>query len=147
DVDPAAGAIPGVQLLGLDDLRSRLNVQLDDRRAHVPAVEGIVAEEVASWQRSSDAETVDAIDTLYRAAELARRREVASFMEEVGEMDEDARARMEQMTRSIVRRLLHEPAARIRGETEPRRRRAYARLALALFGLDSMHSPPDVHAP
>ncbi len=136
DVAPGVGAIDGMRLLDLDDLRSRLDHLLADRRTHVPAVEAIVAEEIHAWQRMGDAEVTGAIDALYRTAERARRGEVARFLAELGEPDEETRARVEHITRSIVRRLLHEPAARIRGEPEPERRRAYAQLALTLFGLD-----------
>jgi glutamyl-tRNA reductase len=47
DVDPAVRQIPGVLLLDLDDLQTRLGKSISERRKEIPSVEAIVAEELA----------------------------------------------------------------------------------------------------
>jgi glutamyl-tRNA reductase len=44
--------VDGVEVVGIDDLRTRVSAHLDERRAEVPRVEAIIEEEVAARVRS-----------------------------------------------------------------------------------------------
>jgi glutamyl-tRNA reductase len=50
DIDPAVRELPGVHLFDADDLSGNLDDGLAARRNEIPRVEGIVAEEIASFE-------------------------------------------------------------------------------------------------
>jgi glutamyl-tRNA reductase len=135
NVDASVRTLDNVHLYGIEDLRSRLATRLDERARHVPDVERIVEEEVAAWAHADEVSPV--LAALYRNAERLRRRETSRALSGLAGADEHVIAHFEQLSRTLVRKLLHEPAQRLRGETEPERRRAYARATEALFGLDA----------
>lgn len=135
NIDPSVRRLRGVSLFGIEDLRTRLVDRLDERTRHVPAVETIVEEEVEAWIRADEVTPV--LAALYRSAERLRRRETLRALSSLENADEEVIARFEQLSRKLVRRILHEPAQRIRAETEPEKRRAYARAAQVLFGLEA----------
>lgn len=135
NIDSSVGNLRGIHLFGIGDLRTRLAHGLDERARHVPAVEEIVEEEVEAWRRAD--EVTPLLAALYQSAERLRRRETMRALSGLENADEEVVARFEQLSRKLVRRILHAPAQRIRAETEPEKRRAYARAAEALFGLES----------
>ena len=135
NIDTSVRALDRVRLFGIEDLRSRLANRLDERARHIPDVERIVEEEVTAWSRADEVSPV--LAALYQNAERLRRRETSRALAGLAGADEQVIAHIEQLSRMLVRRLLHEPAQRLRGETEPERRRAYARATQALFGLDA----------
>lgn len=135
NIDASVRVLDEVRLFGIEDLRSRLADRLDERARHIPDVERIVEEEVTAWSRADEVSPV--LAALYQNAERLRRRETSRALSGLEGADEHVIAHIEQLSRMLVRRLLHEPAQRLRGETEPERRRAYARATQALFGLDA----------
>ncbi|MCI0435225.1 MAG: glutamyl-tRNA reductase, partial [Gemmatimonadetes bacterium] len=143
DVDPEVARVPGIRLFGLDDLRSRLETYLGGRGAHVPAVEAILEEELEAWRRSRDEDVTAVLAALYRSAEALRQRELARALAELDRVDEATRARIDGLTRTLVRRLLHEPATRLRETPDPLRRRSYAEATADLFGLTGTNTEGD----
>jgi glutamyl-tRNA reductase len=129
DVDPAAGALPGVRLLDLDDIDRRLEANHGQRRAHSAEATGIVAEEEQRFQTWLAAYgAAPAVAVLHEHAE-AIVAEVLTENECRWEHLTDAdRARVGVLARTIVRRLLHEPTRRLRADGDVAR-------ALELFGL------------
>jgi glutamyl-tRNA reductase len=134
NIDPGVRAVDNVHLFGIDELRSQLASHLDERMRHVSAVEAIVDEEVCAWGWADEVSPV--LAALYQNAEQLRRRETTRALSSLAGADEHVIARMEQLSRTLVRRLLHEPAQCLRSEAEPEQRQAYARAARALFGLE-----------
>jgi glutamyl-tRNA reductase len=129
DVDPAAGGLPGVRLLDLDDVDRRLEANHGQRRAHSAEAAGIVAEEEQRFQTWLAAYgAAPAVAVLHEHAE-AIVAEVLTENECRWEHLTDAdRARVGVLARTIVRRLLHEPTRRLRADGDVAR-------ALELFGL------------
>ena len=138
NVDPAVSDVAGVRLLGIDDLRERIAVHVEERKDEIPAVEAIVDEEVMTWQRRRHGEgVVPLIAELRGRAERIRRREVERLLADLGgRLDPDDRARIEHFSRSIVNRLLHEPVTRLRDPATADGVEVQARVARELFGLD-----------
>jgi glutamyl-tRNA reductase len=134
DVDPAVAEVAGIRLFGLDDLCSRLDAHLDERRDQVPAAEAIIEEAVAAWVRSQDDEVAAMVAELYRGAERVRRREVERALDGLAAVGDPVRARIDRLTRALVRRILREPTARLRGVSSTDRP-VYTRVARDLFGL------------
>jgi glutamyl-tRNA reductase len=132
DVEPAAGELPGVTLLDLDDVDRRLDANHGRRRLHCAAAATIVAQEEArfeAWLAGYGSAPV--VAQLHEHAEAI----VASVLSENDARWEDLtdadRERVAIMARTIVRRLLHEPTRRLRTAEG----RAGADVALELFGL------------
>jgi glutamyl-tRNA reductase len=116
DIDAAAATIPGVTLIDIDELGQRVDQRLEDRRTVIPAAERIIDAELertvtAIGQRDTAA---PAITALVEWAEGVRTREIARTFGGPGELDTATRERIDVLTRSMVRKLLHGPVTRLR---------------------------------
>jgi glutamyl-tRNA reductase len=134
NIDPDVARLPGVRLLGIDDLGERVAACVEVRRAEIAAVEVIIDQEVDAWQqRVQERAATRLIAELRGRAEWIRRRETERLFADLAEVDAVVRDRIEHFSRSIVNHLLHEPTAKLRNGlgTEPGQR-----FARELFGLD-----------
>ncbi len=116
DIDPDAGAVPGVTLIDIDEIGRRVAERLDQRRETVPAAERIIDGELertiaALDQRDAAGPTIAA---LVEWAETVRSREVTRTFGAGDPIDEETRERIDRLTRSMVRKLLHGPVTRLR---------------------------------
>jgi glutamyl-tRNA reductase len=116
DVDAACAAIPGVTLIDIAELGRRLEDHLRARNAHVPEAERLIEREVERTvavvgEREAAGPTITA---LIRRAEALRRREVERTLARSPEMATDVRERIDMLTQSLVRKLLHGPIAHLR---------------------------------
>jgi len=116
DVDPAAAGVPGVTLIDIDELGRRHDGRLVDRGDAVPAAQGIIETELRRTmtvvgQRDSAGPTISALN---RRAEALRRREVERAVGRAPHLDADTRERIDMLTSSLVRKLLHGPIAHLR---------------------------------
>jgi glutamyl-tRNA reductase len=121
DVDAAAADVPGVTLIDIDDLGRRVGARLDERRQTIPAAEEIIDAELEKTvtvigQRDTAGPTIAA---LVEWAEELRAREVARTFAAGKEIDAATRERVEMLTRSMVRKLLHGPVTRLREAGDP----------------------------
>ena len=115
DVERAVGAIPHVRLFDVDDLRAGLDDSMASRLREVPAVEAIVADEVESFgRRYRELEVEPLLADLRRGAEAIRRRELERVLGDLGDIDPATAERIEHLSRTLVKRLLHEPTVRLR---------------------------------
>ncbi len=116
DIDPDAAAVSGVTLVDIDEIGRRVEERLDQRRETVPAAERIIETELertiaALDQRDTAGPTIAA---LVEWAEAVRSREVARTFGAGGPIDDETRERVDLLTRSMVRKLLHGPVTRLR---------------------------------
>jgi glutamyl-tRNA reductase len=121
DIDAEAAEVPGVTLIDIDELGRRVAARLDERRETIPAVEQIIDTELDKTvtvigQRDTAGPTIAA---LVEWAEGLRAREVARTFGAGGEIDDETRERVERLTRSMVRKLLHGPVTRLREAGDP----------------------------
>jgi glutamyl-tRNA reductase len=135
DIDAAAAAVPGVTLIDIDELGRRVSDRLDQRREVVPAAEEIIDAELEKTvtvigQRDTAGPTISA---LVAWAEELRAREVARSFGTVHAIDAETRQRVDALTRSMVRKLLHGPVTRLREAGDP----AIALAIREAFRLDS----------
>lgn len=133
DVDPAAGAVPGVHVYTLDDVESLAEANRQQREAEARHVEAIVAEETEKfrqwWKGRGVTPTIAAIRN---DAEQIRAAEVARTVERMEGLSEDDARRIEQMTKALVKKLLHQPTAHLRERNDE----SETQSARRLFGLD-----------
>jgi glutamyl-tRNA reductase len=141
DIDPRVRELPGVQLYDLDDLQARLRENLAQRQLETPGAAAIVTEEVQGfedWWRGSALRPL--LAAMRERAETIRRGEFERLLKKAPGLPEEARRQIEHLSRALVNKLLHEPTARLRRESDPARRGAYAEAARHLFGV----AGPDV---
>ena len=137
DVAPAAGELRGVTLIDVDDVGRRLERNRARRQAEVDAATALVAIEAQRFERwLAGRHAAPAVGALYELAD-------SLVAEVLGENDAAwegltaaDRGRVEALARSVARRLLHEPARRLREAPG-----MSTDLALDMFGLgDRSHA-------
>jgi len=143
DIDPAVRAVPGVHLFDIDDLQSLVEQGLSARRRELSKAEHIVDEGVtvfAEWLRSRG--VVPTVAALRARAEAVSEAELARTIKRLDGLSPQERRRVEAMARAVVKRLLHDPIARLKGSDGER----YVAAVRELFALDG-ESPPDGRPP
>jgi glutamyl-tRNA reductase len=136
DIDPLCATVDGVTLLDMDTLQAQVRGHLGVRRNEAVQAEAIVEDEIqsfASWLgRLEVLPTLTALRTRGDAVVEGVLAENAGRWESLSERDAE---RVEALARSIVKRLLHEPTARVK-DLDAEHRHARLSLLRELFGLD-----------
>jgi glutamyl-tRNA reductase len=112
DIESSARDIPSVALRDLTDLGAIVERGAQARRAELPRVESIIAEEVddfCAWERSLALDP--AITELRAWAEEIRQREMAKLAKG---LDDAGREALDRATRGLVNKLLHRPMTQMR---------------------------------
>lgn len=133
DVDPRAAKVPGVTLYNLDDVQGFAEKNLQLRAQEVQKAEGLLSAEVDRFQEWwEQQEVVPTIAALRNRAEAIRRDEVRRTLSRL-ELTEAERARVEAMSKAIVKKLLHRPLVYMK---ERRDGDGTIEAVRALFGLE-----------
>jgi glutamyl-tRNA reductase len=145
DVDPAAGEIEQVFLYNIDDLQSIVRENVARRGAEVMRAEQIVDEEVqkfSSWQRSLEA--VPTIVALRQRFEAIRKSELERLEPKLAGLSPDARARVEEITRLLVEKLLLHPTEQLKNAGDAHLTSQYVAAINRLFDLaEREREPPE----
>lgn len=137
DVEAAVGSVPGVALYDLDHLQVRVSTNLEVRRGEVPAVERIVADEVArfeGWLQTWMLRPV--LSGMHARGEVIRQRELGRLLRRLGPIPPELREQVEAFSRALVNQILDAPSRRLRGPADPARAQEMGAAARELFGLD-----------
>jgi glutamyl-tRNA reductase len=136
DVEPAVAGLPGVVLIGMDQLSEHANAVRDD---DVAAVRTILEAELAAYQSAMDAARVAPTVVALRAkaagvvdAELAR---LAGRLSADG-LSGHALDEIAQTVRRVVDKLLHAPTVRVKELAGSPGGEEYAAALRVLFDLD-----------
>lgn len=130
DVEPEVASLSGAVLYDIDDLDRRITRSRDGRRRELARAEHIVADEVARFRIWRNGLTVaPTLEALYSRAEELRRAELGRAARG---LDADQCAALDAFSRSLVTKLLHEPAQRVRRQGSHR----HAEALRELFGLE-----------
>jgi glutamyl-tRNA reductase len=114
-VDRSVGAVGGVTLLDLDDLRDWADRGVTLRAGEVDRVREMVTAEVERFAAEIMArQAAPLVAQLHESAERVRAREVARFATRLAALDDDERETVDALTRAIVAKLLHGPSVRLR---------------------------------
>lgn len=140
DVDPQVADIQGLHLHDLESLSQHLEGSLERRSRQIPAVEGILEQEMAdfeAWYESLKVRPL--IAALHQRAESIRVQELERSLRQLGDLDEDQVAQLEALTRALVKKLLHAPTMSLKEHSRNGTAAAYTLLTRDLFRID----PPD----
>lgn len=142
DVERAAGEVAGVRLFDVDDLRAGLDDAIASRLREVPKVEAVVAEEVDAFaRRYRELEVEPLLAALRRRAESIREHELERTLRDLGDVDPETAARVEHLSRALVKKLLHEPTVRLRTRAGEGDADDVADAVRELFGLTAPRDP------
>jgi glutamyl-tRNA reductase len=136
NVEPAAGALPGVRLIDIDQLQGSVDHHLAARLDEVPRVERILAEEIArfeEWRREGELRPFFA--DVRRRIDAIRKRELDRALGDLGDLPPRARERIAHFSEALVRHILHAPTRRMRAEGDRTRSALYLRVARELLEL------------
>jgi len=123
NIEPAAAEIYNVYLYNLDDLGGIVQQSRAMRENEIPRAETIVDEHVGkflSWQAS--VELVGLVDELRARLQHERAAFIRERMETMNHLSAQDRQQMETLMGELLEKLLLEPAERLRGEKELRRK-------------------------
>jgi glutamyl-tRNA reductase len=136
DVEAAAGEIEQVFLYNIDDLQATVRENLARRSNEVARAEAIVSEEVekfGAWLRSRGA--IPTVVALRQRFEAIRRAELERLDFKMSALAPEARARVDEITRLIVEKLLLTPTEQLKAAGDAERIGAYAEALTRLFAL------------
>jgi glutamyl-tRNA reductase len=142
DIERSAGAVAGVRLFDVDDLRAGLDDAMASRLHEVPCVEAIVEDEVESFRRRyHELEVEPLLAALRRQAEGIREQELERALRHLGDVDAATAERIEHLSRTLVKKLLHEPTVRLRERAGTGDADEVADAVRELFGLAAPRDP------
>ncbi len=137
DIDPTVADLPGVTLLNMDDIGRFVAARAAERRAEIPAVELIVAQEVDRFNNSLAARSVaPLVSALHERAEAVRQAEVERFARRAGDLSPEQLEAVEAVTRRVVAKVLHEPTVNLKDAAGTARGDVLADAFRDLFGLE-----------
>ena len=144
DVEPAAGEIEQVFLYNIDNLQTTVRVNLARRTSEVARAEAIVGEELekfGAWFRSRGA--IPTVVALRHRFEAIRRSELERLDFKLSALPPDARARVDEITRLLVEKLLLTPTEQLKSLGDAETVGAYAEALTRLFGLVHQQADED----
>mgnify|MGYP001179682752 CR=1 FL=1 len=137
DVDPGVGQVFGVTLLDIDALRAFGEQSLEQRRAEVGRVRVIITDELDRFRLERAArEVAPTIAALHARGDAIRAAELERRAARLGQLDPAARELVEQVTRAVVNKLLHEPTVRVKEAAGTAEGETLADALADLFALD-----------
>jgi glutamyl-tRNA reductase len=123
NIEAAVGELYNVYVYNMDDLSEIVQQNRNARENEIPRAESIVTEHVGkflSWQAS--VELVALVEALRNRIRGERAAFVRARMESIKHLSESDRANVEKLMDEMLEKLLLEPAQRLRGEKELRRK-------------------------
>ena len=134
NIDPGIRIFSDVELIDLDDLKSKLDQNLKLRKKAAKQVQKILEEELQMFTHW--VEVMPTVGKLHRKAEIIRRQEVDRMIRHNPDLDPQLQERIDALTRSLVKKILHEPSTRMRIPTSNSKLNTYTNTLHFLFGLD-----------
>lgn len=137
DVEPSAGNLEQVFLYNIDDLQTIVRENLSRRSSEVTRAGAIVDEEVdrfTTWVRARGA--VPTVVALRQHFDAIRKSELQRLEPKLANLPAEARARVEEVTRLIVEKLLIGPTEQLKALPDTETMTLYAEAVSRLFELD-----------
>lgn len=146
DVEATVGELDNVFLYDLDDLHSAAAANLERREEDVPAAQRIISEEVAKyWDWVAGLAAVPVVREFRDEMDKLRAVELAAAMRRLGEVSPEQQEIVENFSKSLMNKFLHEPSVRLRAAAANGRGLGVVDAARYLFALErrTADAPPD----
>jgi glutamyl-tRNA reductase len=137
DVDAAVATLANVYLYDLDDLRAVVAANLERRQAELPSAEQVIAGEVEKfWEWLAGLAAVPVLTRFRSEMERVRARELEVALRRMSELSPAERDAVEQFSRALMNKFLHEPSVRLRAAAANGRGLGIVDAVRYLFALD-----------
>lgn len=143
DVDPAAAEIEQVFLYNIDDLQTIVRENIEKRGGEAARAEQIVDDEVqkfVTWQRARQA--IPTVVALRQRFETIRQSELERLDPKLTGLPPEARARVDEITRLIVEKLLLSPTEQLKALGDAELVSQYTDALNRLFALSDRDKEP-----
>jgi glutamyl-tRNA reductase len=138
DVEAAVGQIDNVFLYDLDDLRAAAEANLEQRAEDVPAARQILADEVQKyWDWVAGLAAVPVVREFRDEMDRLRTAELAAALRRLGPLSPEQAEAIEQFSRSLMNKFLHEPSVRLKAAAANGRGLGVVDAARYLFALEN----------
>ena len=137
DIEAGVGELDNVYLYNLDDLQQVVAATHQQRAGAVNIARAIIEQQIQeflAWNRAREMGPL--IERLYRRAQEIAQEELSRYLNRAGPVNEQQRAMLEDLTRRIVNKLLHQPVQTLR-DTDGLRSPVTASAMEKLFGLEA----------
>ncbi len=115
DIDPDLNKLDNIFVYDIDDLHEVINANLAERTREAELGEKIVEHEVEQFlDRIKSLEVVPTIVSLQERLEEIRRQEIERLHGRLGNLTPEQAAAVEQLTRGIINKVLHQPIAQMK---------------------------------
>jgi len=138
DVEPGVGRLDQVFLYDIDDLQAIVNENLSRRATEVQRAEAIVREEVdrfGAWMQSR--EVLPTVIALRQRFDAIRQSELKRLEPKLAPLGPEARARVDEVTRLIVEKLLLTPTEQLKSTRDETLAVAYTDAVNRHFALEA----------
>lgn len=147
DVEAAVAELPGVRCYSVDDLQAVVDENMAQRRAEIPAVEAVIAEEAAYFHEwLLERSVVPVLVAMREEARSVAAAEVAESMRRVHRVAPDESEALERvlerMAHRLVNKLLHQPTVRLKEHAAEGDGYFYAHAVRDLLALDPQRLLP-----
>ncbi len=119
DVEPEAANINNVFLYDIDALTNIANTNRKERQGEIEKASAIIAEEsdkFNTWWHTIEVRPT--VSALVKKAEAIRRIQLEKTLKKLPDLSEEERTRIDALTRSIVKKLLHQPINHLKNDGE-----------------------------
>ena len=138
DVDPSVGDLDNVYLYNIDDLQAVIAANLERRRSNLPTAESLIGGETERyWDWVAGLAAVPVVTDLRSQMERVRARELSEAMKRLAHLSPQDRETVEQLSRAMMNKFLHEPSVRLKSAAANGRGLGVVDAARYLFGLDA----------
>ena len=137
DVDLAVRRLDNVFLYDLDDLQAVVAANIERRRGEMPTAEQLIGGEVNRyWDWVAGLAAVPTLTEMRARMESMREREVSDALRRLDHLEPTERAVVEELSRSLMNKFLHEPSVRLRAAASNGRGLGVVDTVRYLFGLE-----------
>ena len=136
NIDPSVKDVDNAFLFDIDDLKSHVGQNQEERRKEAEKAEGMVTEEVTSmqsWVRGLEAKPT--IVALRKRADEIKRAEIEKVMSRLENLSSKERQAIEGLASAIVNKLLHGPLVTLKSEAQTNNGFAFIEVARRFFDL------------
>jgi glutamyl-tRNA reductase len=141
DVEASVRDLANVFLYDLDDLQSVVSTNVERRRAQLPTAEELIAGEVDRyWSWLAGLAVVPVVTEFRARMDTLRERELADVLRRLRHLPDADRAAVEELTRSLMNKFLHDPTVRLRAAATNGRGLGIVDAVRYLFALEPVES-------
>ncbi len=137
DIEPEVNDLENVYLYDIDDLQTVVAANMKEREKEAENALEIIQNEVTkfnNWVVSRDA--VPTIVEMRKRADDIRQNEVERTLKKMPHLSEDDVKALEQMSQSIIEKILHKPTVNLKKQTQSQEGHVYLKAIRHLFHLD-----------